>query len=420
MLTTEKNIREPALPGRLGELLPRWLREVPLYQRESRRAPAVEAKLSLGELRLLPFITKQDIRNGFPENFLRAGVKLDSLVADELVELEQTSGTSQERTPLMLGRGWWAEQEERALRVNQFVAQVLDEFPGARRVTINSPICSGDIRYTGTPSRSDRIVENSLFVSLSRLPFLWGETELARMAAEAVEWQPVFLDVDPVYGALFALYCERQGICLPSLQFIVASYEFVSVVHRRILERVFGVPVFNLYGSTETGHLLMETTRGVLRLSEETAFVEFLNADARGIGELVVTTLTNDFMPLIRYRIGDLAERHATPQGLDYVVHGRIADAFTRADGRRVTTLEVDRLFEAVTGVAHYQLQERTAGGFLLRYAPCGAGPTATEISDLKERLNELLKPAVGLSVEQTDLLLPESSGKFRLGYPVK
>jgi len=68
------------------------------------------------------------------------------------------------------------------------------------------------------------------------------------MAAEAVEWQPQFLDVDPVYGVLFALYCERRGIRLPSLRFILGSYEFVSVVHRRILERVFGVPVFNIYG----------------------------------------------------------------------------------------------------------------------------------------------------------------------------
>ena len=158
----------------------------------------------------------------------------------------------------MLGRGWWAEQEERALRLNPFVAAVLDEFPGARRVTINSPVCSGDICYTGVPSRDDRTLGNTLFVSLSRFPFLWSEADLARMAAEAADWQPQFLDVDPVYGVAFALYCEQRGLRLPSLRFILCSYEFVSVTHRRILQRVFGVPVFNLYGSTETGHLLME------------------------------------------------------------------------------------------------------------------------------------------------------------------
>ncbi len=257
-------------------------------------------------------------------------------------------------------------------------------------------------------------------MSLSRLPFLWGEAELERMAAETVEWKPVFLDVDPVYGALFALHCERHGIRLPSLRFILASYEFVSLTHRRILERVFKVPVFNLYGSTETGHLLMENERGRMRPSQETAFFELVNPDAKGVGELVVTTLTNDFMPLIRYRIGDLVERHTEPYGTDYLVHGRKADAFAGRNGKRVTTLEVDRLFGDVGGVVHYQMQEVNGGEFRLRFVPEGKGPSAKEVSELKRRLEELLGFPGGVVIEQTDLLMPESSGKFRLGYPAK
>ncbi len=310
MLATPELIHEATLPRRLGKVLPRWLREVPLYQR-ARELPRLEGDaIALTELRRLPLITKQDIRRDFPRNFLRAGVELDALLDQGLVELEQTSGTSEERTPLLLGRGWWAAQEERTLQLNPVVAAVLDEFPNARRVTINSPVCSGDICYTGVPSRADRVVGNALFVSLARHPFLWTEAELARMAAEAADWQPQFLDVDPVYGVVFALYCERRGIRLPSLRFILGSYEFVSVAHRRILERVFGVPVFNLYGSTETGHLLMEVGRGEMRPSVETALLEVVNTDAQGISDLVVTTLTNDYMPLIRYGIGDLVEQH--------------------------------------------------------------------------------------------------------------
>ena len=205
----------PAIPA--GQVLPRWLSEVPLYQRAGASPQWGGEAITLAELRQLPLITKEDIRRDFPRNFLRAGVELEALLEQDLVELEQTSGTSEQRTPLLLGLGWWAEQEERALRLNPTVAAVLDEFPNARRVTINSPVCSGDICYTGVPSRADRVVGNALFVSLSRYPFLWGEAELARMAAEAVEWQPQFLDVDPVYGVIFALYCERRGIRLPSL-----------------------------------------------------------------------------------------------------------------------------------------------------------------------------------------------------------
>jgi phenylacetate-CoA ligase len=420
MLATQEAIQEPAFPRRLGELLPRWLREVPLYRKRGITPLLAGGAVTPEALRRLPLITKQDIRTGFPENFLRSGVELDSLLANDLVELEQTSGTSEAPTPLLLGRGWWAEQEERALRLNQIVAGVLDEFPAARRVTISSPLCSADISYRGTPSRCDRIVGNALFVSLSRFPLLSSEAELARMAAEAVEWDPVFLDVDPVYGVAFALYCERHGIRLPSLRFILGSYEFVSVTHRRILERVFGVPLFNLYGSTETGHLLMEDERGEMRPSYETACLELLDTDTTGVGELVVTTVTNDYMPLIRYRIGDLTERRIQPYGTHYVVHGRAAEAFVAGDGRRVTTWQIDELFREMNGVAHYQLQEKKGHQFLLRIVADATPPSDVAITQLRRRLEKLLGLAEGVMIQQADFLMPESSGKFRLGYPAK
>ena len=420
MLATRELIQEAAQAYRLGQVLPRWLREIPLYQRAQDLPGLSAGAVSLAELHRLPLITKQDIRRDFPRNFLRAGVELDALLDQDLVELEHTSGTSEERTPLLLGRGWWAEQEERALRRNPSVASVLDEFPEARRVTINSPVCSGDICYSGVPSRTERVVGNALFVSLSRYPFLWSESDLARMAAEATEWQPQFLDADPVYGVLFALYCERRPIRLPSLRFILCSYEFVSTAHRCILERVFGVPVFNLYGSTETGHLLMETGSGQMRPALETALFEVLHTDALGIGELAVTTLTNDFMPLIRYRIGDLVERHKRPYRTNYLVHGRAADAFVLADGRRVTTWQIDQCLADLPGIAHYQLCQRADGAWLLRFVPDVTAPGADAIEGLRQRLARLLRVTGELVIQQTDLLVPESSGKFRLGYPAK
>ena len=418
MLATVELIREDALPYRLGAVLPGWLREVPLYQHLPKLPTEPGGTLALADLGHLPLITKQDIRNNFPHNFLRAGTDLEALVEADVIELEHTSGTSEERTPLLLGRGWWLQQEERALRLNPLVRAVLDEHPAARRVTISSPVCSGDICYTGIPSRADRTLGNALFLSLSRYPFLWAETELARMAAEAVEWQPQFLDLDPVYGVVFALYCERRGIRLPSLRFILCSYEFVSIVHRRILERVFGVPVFNLYGSTETGHLLMETAPGQMKPSFETAALELHNPDSQGIGDLVVTTLTNDFMPLIRYRIGDLVERHERPYGTTYVVHGRAADAFLTADRRRVSVWQIDQCFQDVPGVAHYQLCQRTGGAWLLRFVPDASAPTKAQFEELQSRVAQLIGGSSGLTLQQTDLLVPESSGKFRLGYP--
>jgi len=295
---------------------------------------------------------------------------------------------------------------------------VLNDHPAARRATLTSPSCNGLTCPTVWMSRDQRTQGNTLFVNLARIPFLLGEPELAHMAAEIADWSPQFLDVDPVHGARFALYCEQHGLRFPSLKFILCSYEFVSVVHRRILERAFGVPTFNLYGSTETGHLLMENERGEMVSGYDTAFLEIMDEDTDGIGDLVVTTLTNEYMPLLRYRIGDLVERRLLPYGTRYTVHGRARDALKADDGRRVTTWQVDQCFVGTTGIAHYELRQRENGESVLRFVPDGPGPEEESLRAVTSRLESLLQIRSPLRTESTPVLLPTPSGKFRLTAP--
>jgi phenylacetate-CoA ligase len=412
MLATPELIREAAQIPQLEGLLPRW-REVPLYRDSLARAGCDRPNFEC--FKGLPILVKREMRNGFPRNFLSGGQSLESLLEKNLVELEHTSGTSEERLPVIFGRGWWNAQEENALRLNGFVARVLDEYPNARRATLVPPACNGLTCPTVWMSREQRTLGNTRFVNLARIPFLLGDADLARMAAEIAEWSPSFFDLDPVHGIRFALYCEQHGVRFPSLRFVLCSYEFVSVVHRRILARVFGVPVFNLYGSTETGHLLMENERGAMKPSYETAFLEVVDADVHGIGELVVTTLTNDYMPLLRYRIGDLAERVEHPYATHFVVHGRTRDALAAGDGHRVTTWQVDQCFTGVEGLAHYELRQDESGDCVLRFVPDGVGPTEAELRRVTSRLGELLALRTAIKSELMSVLVPAASGKYRL-----
>jgi phenylacetate-CoA ligase len=412
MLATPELIRESGQLAQLGELLPRW-REVPLYRDVLAHADCLRVDLDCFEK--LPLMAKPEMRLNFPSNFLPAGETIDRLLEQNLIELEHTSGTSSERLPVIFGRGWWNAQEERALRLNAFVARVLDAHPQARRVTITSPSCNGLTCPTVWMSREQRTIGNALFVNLARIPFTLSEAELAHMAAETADWAPQFLDVDPVHSVRFALYCEQNGLKFPSLKFILGSYEFVSVVHRRIMERVFGVPVFNLYGSTETGHLLMENEAGEMKPSYDTAFLELVDVDAQGIGDLVVTTLTNDYMPLLRYRIGDLAEKQVGPYGNSYTVHGRARDALMAGNGPRVTTWQVDQCFNAAHGIAHYELRQSENGECVLRFVPDGTGPSEENLRVVTSQLEALLKTSTEIKAEAMPVLVPAASGKFRL-----
>jgi phenylacetate-CoA ligase len=412
MLATPETIHETSQLAQLEKLLPRW-RDVPLYRDALLLADCPRADFDC--FQRLPLMAKPEMRNNFPQNFLPAGQSLESLLEKNLIELEHTSGTSSERLPVIFGRGWWNAQEERALRLNSFVAEIFDEFPNARRATITSPACNGLTCPTVWASREQRTFGNSLFVNLARIPFLIGQADLLHMAAEISEWSPQFLDLDPVHGARFALFCEQRGIKFPSLKFILCSYEFVSVVHKKILARVFGVPVLNLYGSTETGHLLMENEHGEMKPSYDTAFLEIVNADARGVGELVVTTLTNEYMPLLRYRIGDLAAKHVQPYGNTFTVHGRARDALLAGDGARVTTWQADECFAAAGGIAHYELRQNENGACVLRFIPDAIPPTDETLRVVTSQLEALLKSRTEIKAEAMTTLVPAASGKFRL-----
>lgn len=377
---------------------------VPFYA-----TPEWQAAFALPSPRLtdLPRITKSQLREHSPEGFLPAGLDLRTLLDQGLIEEESTSGTSGASVRVVFGRTWWAEQERRALARNPFLAGLLDAGTDLRRAVLTTPGCSGVSCYNRWLSLEQRTMGESLFVNQSRIPFTLGEAKLAGMAKEVADWSPAFLDVDPVHGAWFALYCERHGHRFPSLRFIVTSYEYTSVVHRAIMERVFGVPVINLYGSSETGHLLVEHD-GVMRPGEETALLES-TAD-EGVGELLVTTLSNPYLPLLRYEIGDFVER--LPDG--YRVHGRKRDALRAADGRVLTTRLIDQAFADVAGIAHYQLRQKPDGSARLLLLPETAGDA---LSSAQAKLTAELGRVLGAEVaaESVGLIAPEDSGKFRL-----
>lgn len=404
-------------PAGLEAKVREYIGHVPLYGAAKARLRGPATGLEL--LGALPFITKQDIKRDFPRNFLRAGQSLDELTAQKLVEVEHTAGTTDSRADLLLESGWWMRQEAWALGLNPLIARVFRENPQARRVTISSPACNGEITYHGTPSAQRRSLGNTRFVSLSRYPFLLGEDDLDQMIEETRDWDPVFLDADPVYAAVFARHCERRRVTFPRLKFIFTSYEYTSVLHQQVLQRVFGVPVYNLYGSTETGHLLMEDGAGRMVPSERIAHLDVINEDERGVGELVVSTLTNDYMPLLNYRIGDLVARTRGAEGFTYVLHGRTADLLKAPDGRRITARDVDQCFAGAEGILHYRLQESAPGDFLLSYIPDRDGPTSAALAAVVQRLGELIKPRAGIRSAPIKFLLPESSGKFVLNYPL-
>lgn len=373
--------------------------------------PDWQAAFALPSPRLgdLPRISKSQLREHSPEGFLPSGMELKDLLDRGLIEEESTSGTSGASVRVVFGKTWWAEQERRALIRNPFLAETFGHRASLRRCVLTTPGCSGVSCFHRWLSLEQRTLGDSLFVNQARIPFTLVDEKLAGMAKEVADWAPAFLDVDPVHGAWFARYCAGRGLRFPSLRFILTSYEYTSVVHREAMERAFGVPVINLYGSSETGHLLVEDGDG-MRPSPETACLEIVPSLGADFGELLVTTLSNPYLPLLRYEIGDYVERH----GEAYLVHGRKRDALRASAGRVLTTRMVDACFVGAKDIVHYQLRQKPDGSARLLLMPLVAGDT---LDATRARLEGELGRLLGAQVtaESVDLITPEDSGKFRL-----
>jgi phenylacetate-CoA ligase len=115
--------------------------------------------------------------------------------------------------------------------------------------------------------------------------------------------------------------------------------------YREAMERAFRCPVYNRYGAIETGQLAHPCGEAGLRhIPSELLLLEVVRedgspADAGELGDVLVTCLRNRAMPLIRYRLGDLAALAEAPcpcgRGLPVLENlvGRINEALVRPDG---------------------------------------------------------------------------------------
>lgn len=81
----------------------------------------------------------------------------------------------------------------------------------------------------------------------------------------------------------------------------------MSDKRREHIEKLWGVPVFNMYGSTETANIATMCDCGTMHIVEEDFFVEVLHEDGLGSvsqgerGFAAITTLSHQGSPLLRY-----------------------------------------------------------------------------------------------------------------------
>jgi len=130
------------------------------------------------------------------------------------------------------------------------------------------------------------------------------------------EYQATVLATTPSYAALLAEESEKYGI-KPGvdikLKRIILTGEGCSYTFRKRLEQWWGCEVSFFYGSTECGVVAVECKEHAgYHVAQGHVFMEIVDpvtGEPLGYdktGEIVVTTLLREAMPMLRYRSGDI------------------------------------------------------------------------------------------------------------------
>lgn len=164
-------------------------------------------------------------------------------------------------------------------------------------------------------------------------------------AEELARWRPDLLAGYTNVIALFAQFVAEHHITGIRPKCVETTAMQLWPHQRALIEQVFQCPVSDRYGSHESGSVVAaECPAGRRHVFSDFCHVEIL-VDGRpaapgDVGEVVTTPLYAYGMPLLRFRVGDVAMWDDTPcacgRGLPVLreIHGRVGSIFTLPSGR--------------------------------------------------------------------------------------
>ncbi|MDM8519984.1 hypothetical protein QUF64_08055 [Anaerolineales bacterium HSG6] len=253
--------------------------------------------------------------------------------------------------------------------------------------------------------------------------FLMTDESINRFVAQMEAHPGGFMQCYVSVGYKIAQFLEKSRY-KSNLRAVYLTSEPLFDYQRKFMEQVYACPIFEWYGSNETGDVACECPEhNGLHVITRNSLVEVLK-DGQPVpdgeeGDLVITCLTNFAMPLIRYKIEDLGTKSTKEcpcgRGLPLleVIGGRKVDLFKTRAGHTVYGMFANGVVTELGTVKQFQVIQKTLDLVIFKII------SDTPLSEQKLKTVETFtKDALGDNVtvqfEFVDELPKTISGKHR------
>jgi phenylacetate-CoA ligase len=369
---------------------------VPFYRRLNLSAGSIAVAADLARF---PIIGKRDVQRD-PHGFLADGFAPASLYSS------RTSGSSGQPTTTYFARDAWLLSKY-ALKMRRVLAT--SGFPLGRRVLIISeqpPDQLGAIAAAAPSGLGLLYQQRHLSI----------HTPVAQHLAAIAQYRPHIIYAYPSYLLDLIVSAERDGVALPSVATLYTSSEVLTAAARSRIEKAFSGKLYDVYGSTEFKEVAWQCREGRYHLNIESVYLE--PQEPGRLGTVILSSLCNFAMPLLRFEIGDRAAfdsnacacGRASPQLGEFA--GREGDIITLPSRRRLSPYLLTTAIETAGSILQYRIVQTHSDAFRIDVTVRSPGESAMWRSRLCAELERVTGEPVRFEVREVDALERDPGGK--------
>lgn len=232
---------------------------------------------------------------------------------------------------------------------------------------------------------------------------------------------------EALYG--LAKFATDEAISVRPQKTIITTAGTLYPFMEKTVREVFQSPIFNRYGTREVGIIAGQCPAFAgLHVPPTGVYIEIVDEDGKPVppgveGNILVTSLINYAMPLVRYRIGDrgvLAADGSCTCGrngqLLAKVTGRVKDNFRTRSGRIIPGIYFVHMIGVVLNkgdIKKFQIIQKNYDLLVLKIVKQQSGDKP-DLKEIIEAIGKVMDVGCRIEVEYVDDIKPTASGKYR------